>query len=1080
MKGDSTDHTHMQHLELDSPLDGIVRLTLLLVLACLSPWVVPAHGQDGSIRSFDIPAGPAADTLKLFSAQSGSNLIAATDTVKGLRTVAVHGNYTPSAALSQMLGGSGLIAVRDAKSGSFTVRREGEIEKKAEGRTLQLEKYEVTDRRVDGLINKGLLQAGADAPLYHNVVDRAEIERLGATSMEELFRFLPQTTTGVTSSQNTVGNFGSGARFPTTSLRGFSASQTVILINGRALPRTQPTAGGGPDINRIPIAAIERIEVLPYSGSAIYGAGAIGGAINIILRKDYSGRDLTTYIGTSTNGGATEYRFTYVEGLTFNQGRTNLTLTVNYQHREPLRLGQRDYLGELARRYGPSSNARNLATGALAFETLTLPAYANAPATLVVGNLPTAAVNDLGIPGAPGLRFAVVPAGTTAAQSQLLTPGSFTTTAGQLSPNARYARMVIYEPIDSTSINAQVEHKLIPEKLEAYGEFTVGYNRREIDYPELLSVSLTATDPLNPFRTGVTPGFVGRPVTVLLDTPDLTDAGSLQEYQSARAVLGLKGKITSKWDWSVDGAIDYANSTSNANSPTNYLVSLSALTRPAAAAPVGTRRAVYPLLSDHRQFPLTAAEADKYFWFTFHAGNRSVVGEGNARVTGELFQLPAGALQTSVAAKFRTFDLKGSRILDGSTDAALLASGVPQSTGNLPIISKRSTLQTVGELVVPVISKSWRPIPVESLELNLSASHESNDTDGFNQSSQRAFDAASKASTMYVLAGKLQITRDIAFRGSFSEGFYPPDWGDVSDLVTPSNQATGLVPDPKRGNTVQTTPWTLLNGGNPNVQPEKAQSVNVGMILTPRFVPGLTLSVDYWSTEKDDAILRTNFVQVVSSPDDFAPYITRAAPTPADTAAGWLGVITEVRSGPINVSRLETDGFDVRAKLNRKTESLGEFIFDSNASFTNHFQTKATPTGAVIETAGAGGPIRWRGYASTTWLKSNFGATLTGRYVGHYSSNTTSRVAAFPTSSALDGGRIPAFLHWDVQFTYDIPYRQTERGWRNWVSATKWTLGVLNVLDEEPSIVSDVQSAFYNRQVDPRQRYVYVQVRKSL
>lgn len=177
--------------------------------------------------------------------------------------------------------------------------------KRLKVRTLQLEKYEVTDRRVDGLINKGLLQAG-DAPLYHNVVDRAEIEkRPGATSMEELFRFLPQTTTGVTSSQNTVGNFGSGARFPTTSLRGFSASQTVILINGRALPRTQPTAGGWTDINRIPIAAIERIEVLPYSGSAIYGAGAIGGAINIILRKDDRGRDLTTYIGTSTNGGAT-------------------------------------------------------------------------------------------------------------------------------------------------------------------------------------------------------------------------------------------------------------------------------------------------------------------------------------------------------------------------------------------------------------------------------------------------------------------------------------------------------------------------------------------------------------------------------------------------------------------------------------------------------------------------------------------------------------------------------------------------------------------------------------------------------
>jgi hypothetical protein len=410
--------------------------------------------------------------------------------------------------------------------------------------------------------------------------------------------------------------------------------------------------------------------------------------------------------------------------------------------------------------------------------------------------------------------------------------------------------------------------------------------------------------------------------------------------------------------------------------------------------------------------------------------------------------------------------------------AATAANGVPQATNNLPIVSQRATWQSAAEAVVPILSRAWRPLPVDALELNLSASHEANDTAGQNQSSQRTFEAASKGSSTYVVATKLQVTRDLALRASFTEGFYPPDWNDVSDLVNPST-VTPSVGDPKRGNTIQTATYTLMNGGNPNVQAESARSRNFGVLFTPRFLPGLSLTVDYWKTKKEDAILRTNFVQVISFADDFASYITRAAPTAAEQAQGWLGVITEVRTGPINVSQLQTDGVDVQAKYDLRTTSAGQFLFNANASFTNVFETQTTPSAVVINTAGAGGPLRWRGYGSVTWVKNAFSTTLTGRYVGHYSSATTARTVAFPTSTGLDGGRIPAFLHWDLQLTYEIPYRVGDKGWRRWVNGTRWTLGALNVLNEAPSFVSD-GAAFYNRQADPRQRFVYVQLKKSL
>jgi iron complex outermembrane recepter protein len=942
---------------------------------------------------------------------------------------------------------------------------------------VELQKVEVVESKVDGLVNKGLLQTGENAPVYHTVIDRDEIERLGATSMEELFRYIPQTTTAVESTQTAVGSFGIGARVSTTSLRGFAGPQTIILVNGRPLPRTNNTTSGGADINRIPIAAIERIEILPMAGSAIYGSGAIGGAVNVILRKNYSGRELTTYVGTATDGGAGEYRFTYLEGRGFNRGRTNLTLTLSYQHRDPLRANQRDYLDEELRRYGPNTTSRN-AAGTSAFELFTLPAFAGSPATILVNAAPTAAVNDLGIPGSPGVRFARIPAGTSPTQSTALTPASFTSTAGQFTANERYGRMILYEPIDAYSINAQIEHQLIPEKLEAYGEFTVGYNRRNYTYPEVASVALTATDPLNPFRTNVTPGFVGRAVTVYFDAPDIRDGWSIHEFDSARAVVGVKGKLNDNWEWSMDGAIDYAHNASVVwtTLSNSGLVGFLAL---APASNTSARRDLYPLLADHTQFPISADTAAKYFAFRRANGSHSLLKEGNARVTGDLFSLPTGPLRVSGTVKYRTLNLKGGFIQGGTPDYGLLISNAVPSDRPTPILSERQTWQGAVEAVVPVISKKWRPLPVQALDLNLSASSESNNAAGINQSSQRNFSYPSKRDQTYVAAAKLQVTGDIAFRTSFSQGVYPPDWNDLSDVVNPSNQSVGLTADPKRGNTIQTTPWTLYNGGNPNLKPEYAKSINYGVILTPRFLPGFMLSADYWKTTKRDAIVRFSFVNVITTPDDFPNNIVRAPASADDLAKGWLGPFTEIYSGPVNASQLNTDGIDFRGRYTLRTENLGQFRFNANGSFTNHFQTRTLPTSRLVETAGAGGPNHWRGYSSVSWSKGAFGTTVTGRYVGHYSSATTVPTAGFPTGTGFDGGRIPAYLHWDTQFTYELPYKTGEHGWRSWVSGTRWTLGLLNVLNEKPSFVSDINSGFYNRQIDPRQRFIYVQAKKS-
>lgn len=1057
----------------------LLALCFTLLPALAFGQTATSASQEGAKKSYSLPAGDAAATLKQFVEQSGEQIVYVVDSVRGVQTKAVSGQLSAREALDQMLAGTPLVVVKDNGSAALTVRRESDVEKNADSRlakgpaakiedgVVKMQEFEVTSSRIDGLNNRGLLQGGPDTPLYHDVVTRQDIERLGITSIEELFRLIPQTTSANTSIQGAVTNTVTSGGIPITTssmgLRGFAAGQTVILVNGRQLPRTNLNAGNGPDLQRIPLAAIERVEILPYSGSAIYGAGAIGGAINVILRKEYSGKDITAYVGTTTDGGATEYRMTYVDGRRFNKGRTTLTSTFNYQHRDPLFAKDRDYLDRAFSRFGPSSTTRT-SSGRTVFEQYILPAFAGAPGTVAIDSSasPTA---TLGIPGAPNARYAAIPAGTTG--TTVLTPSSFTATAGQANLSSRFGRSVLYEPLDSYSFNTQVEHELIKDRLSAYGEFTVGYTRKNYSFPQFLAVSLAAGHPLNPFAVGV---------TVYLDTPDVPDASIMAEYESARGVIGFKGKFSDRWEWSVDGVADYTHNTNRSNNPFTNIIGLNQAT---PAATLAERRLVYPLFADHTANPISAGDVPRYLQNTQAAGSHGVLSEGNVRIIGDIWDLPAGPLRMSAFGKYQKWEFSSGGSFDVSSEYLRLRaiSASPASNSE----NRRDIQQAAVEVSIPVIDKDWRPIPIESFSIQASTSEEINDTYG---TIGGVLSKTRKRANSSVIAGKLEITRDVAFRASYSEGFFPPTFGQVASPTTIQTVPFGFVPDARRGNSIQATPWNIFIGGNPNLQPERSESLNYGVIMTPRGMPTLNLSVDYWKIVKNDAITQVNLTSVFSDPDLYAFAIQRAAPTPAEQALGWLGVVTSVDQRPLNASKITTEGIDVRVRYALATTASGTFAFNANASFTNNFIQYLTPTAAPVNLAGGSGPVRLRGVGSVTWSKERWAVTGTGRYVGHYSTSFTNPSPSFPNAVPIDGGRIPAYLHWDLQLGYDFPASSGQQGWRGWFAGTKWTLGILNVLNEKPAYSTGTGvisgASFYNQYDDPRQRFVYLSIRKSL
>ncbi len=938
--------------------------------------------------------------------------------------------------------------------------------------TVELDKFEVSSSKIDGLNNKSLFRTDEEAPLPFNVIDRGEIDRLGATSMEELFRNVPEATNYGNILQSAIGNVqvSGGQTYSTASvnLGGFGAQQTVVLINGRRLGPGSNV--GGTDISRIPIGAIERIEVLSASAAALYGGGAVGGAVNVILRKDYAMRDVTTYFGTSTHGGGSEFRVTGLQGMSLNGGRTNVTFTLDYNTREPIYHHQRNYLQRALDKYGPNTPYRTTA-GISYFESVALRALAGMPGNILI-NAPTGGLN---IPGNPTARYAAIPAGLNAAQSVALTPASFTATAGKPNLEPRYNRSVLYRPQTNYSLQSQAEHTIIKDKLTLYLEAQVAYQRQNYSFPQSLSHSMTATDPYNPFRTGVTPGFVGIPIIVLFDTPDIRDPSSFQEREDGRLTIGLKGKLSEKWEWTFDASGQYQRLFSDAHNPPNNLSTF--LTRPgpndpgaatAVRAPssLAERWGIYSVFADHDLYPISAATETSLFIYDRHNSFYNRNAQTTFRAVGEILQLPAGPWRISPGGEIRWDRQRTAQYIP-------IGAGMNQLTGLTTLqpsyTPSSETVQSVYfESTVPVIGRRWRPLPAQSAEIGFS----------------RRWDVSNhvRNTISNTVSGMVTIVPDISLRASLSEGFVPLTSAAIVPPTTATNQNLTIT-DPRRGNVATLTQVpTYITGGNPLLRTEFSRSKNFGVILKPRFLNGLSITVDYREIVRIDTPSAPALADVLNFPQDYEGRLERAAPTAADTANGYAGAITKIDLSRINLASVWQNRFEYRInyRLPLPAESWGRVNWSTAATNFNAHKTKARRSSPAINSVDTqNAPLRWRGNTNVSWDKGPYMAGLTVRYTNSYYASTTQPVPAIPTASYVDGRKIPASTTVDLQLGYRVAASQAERGWRKWASGTEWRLGILNVLDREPPFYSD-STGFYSRYDDPRQQFVYLQVKKAL
>jgi len=303
-----------------------------------------------------IPAGALDDALKALAVQSHIQILYAPELVAERRVIGLHARLKPAQALTRLLRGSGLRAVA-VNANTFLLQRIEPARGPAPHNARRMLPTEMASVRVTGSrIPRSDLNLVTPAPL--TIITREEIETSGHQTLFELLRMQPGMLGHHPVDVASEGGQGDQQPFAaaaTTSLNGLGPRATLFLIDGRRVANyglISVDLGGLTDLDAIPLSIVERVEIIRGGASAIYGADAMAGVVNIILMKQRDGGEVVARYGVSERGDAGERRLSFSQGVNTSTG-SSLFVGVDYLQRDALLGSQRDWRTfDYRRRYG--------------------------------------------------------------------------------------------------------------------------------------------------------------------------------------------------------------------------------------------------------------------------------------------------------------------------------------------------------------------------------------------------------------------------------------------------------------------------------------------------------------------------------------------------------------------------------------------------------------------------------------------------------------------------------------------------------------------------------------------------------
>lgn len=922
---------------------------------------------------------------------------------------------------------------------------------KAEAVT-KLGEFEVTSakttRFLDG--NVDLPRTINDARPYY-VFEAATIEQSGAANIEELLKQrLTMNAAALSNSQ--VALQGTAGNTSSFNLRGVGAGSTLVLVNGRRMAGVTISTGsaaqstpGQPDLNGIPLSAVERIEVMPSSAAGIYGGAALGGVINVILKTNYRGGEIRATYDNTVESDSPRRTISLAYGTSLEGGKTTLTLNGQWSDSQPLLL--QDRLGLFRR--GMDIVLRNDPS---VFSSQIFNPFLGATPNIISSGGSTPLVLKSAWGGsALGSTSTFVPAGTSSTTSATTLGSTLLANAGKQNldlPDSTQTptglRRQFGVTVKTKSFQAGLRRRMAAN-LDFFADFSLNENHSVGVYnPINNAFSVAATVPTNPFTTAVS---VRAPINA--DYPMRT-ASDTRSFST-----GLVAKLPHDWN----AMLDYSWSENRYSyNYTSYDVSgLS------AAITAGTINPFVDTLAN----PL----ALEPFLQPIAYSGASTQEEVGLRGSGPLpsYRWVQPTLTTGISRR------------KSGTPQRVYTTVYPITTTSNSIVTYYPLYQWVdsayGELLVPLVPKDRIPF-VRNLELQLSGREEwyraDTGTTGYSEFPNRPtlngylgttlngqpFRAKEKYSADgYSIGFKYEPVPDVTIRASRATAFVP---------VSPSQ----LILNPNATITAGTS-YSTWAPGNADLKPQNSVSTNVGIIWEPRnnLFDGLRLNAEYYRIRQFDAISSVSADTIIAFEELFPGRVTRNA----------AGVVTLVDVSAVNLFKRETEGWDLSADYRRRTP-WGTFSVSAVESIMLHLKTQyslTAPDYDAVDFPSEQGGVKYKSNFRAVWTRKNWTLGWTTNYYASYKQNgaaggpiAAQRIAQgrtpFTTYTVRQGGdTIPSQIYHDAFVSYAFGRSDTEGKSRpqkivgHILDDVTLQLGVRNVFNRLPPFDAFYETNYY-------------------
>ncbi|MBT0585967.1 TonB-dependent receptor domain-containing protein [Alteromonas oceanisediminis] len=921
------------------------------------------------------------------------------------------------------------------------------------------EEQQDTVERIE-VTGSSIKRTNLEGDLPITVITKADIDAQGITSADQLFL---QLNIASNSNDNLASNAGivggeergnNGAS--SANLRQQGASSTLVLLNGRRVA-THGLKGRSVDLNSIPFAAIERVEVLRDGASAVYGTDAIGGVINFILRKDFEGVQAEAFADHTEAGGGNIYRVNLIGGTgDINKDGYNIMASATFKKAEILRGVDRDFTNTFQPDRGLSPDTRGTPFASINDRWNNPNDPTSSHYNLIGGGLinpNTGLENDvlnvLALPGQPGCEsLPLMGVDTAALWNRTRNTG--------VSCAWDYPRAsVLQQPVESIDFVSRGTIKL-GDSAEGFVEFLGSeVTSNKVFEPNQITPWAIGADGWYP-STGASYDYIvnalsdyygaeqlniGAPIAYRWRCVDCGPREIETTTTSYKVQLGING-TWNDWDYKVGLGRSSNEADSVLGTGYHYTEQL--------AQAIGSGVVNPFVLPGDSQTPegiaaLQAASAEGVTLF----GGETIMTQFDASITGDTgWSLGLGGDTIFVAAgvdiRREEYKFNGDR---RAADNRPEIYGAPFDDAN--------ALENVHRTIEAVYAEALIPV-IESFELNLAVRRD--DYSGFG------------ATTNPKYGFTWRPHDDLLFRGAYSEGFRVPSFNQLFNGLTETPYTgtdfadpefcPGAVVDPNNPQCQAITP-IVFSGGQLDLGPEESEQASLGVVYAPS--KHFSMNVDWWEIIIDGTIQTTSLDELVENYDLFQDKFLRSPD----------GQLRAIDQRFINAGERNTSGLEVGVQANGELYT-GVWGINFNGSYLLEDKKKLLDNAEfgpnLVGTHSRGNiPLRWKHTVSFTYAHDDFTHNLTQIFRNSYDDETPPGIESGEIDPPNYDGEVGSYLIYNYSLTY------------NGFDDTRLIFGIKNLFDRDPPFTAHQNdfspgAAFDPRVADPRGRAYTVQV----